>query len=109
MLRVFISLVCAAGCSGEPTVCGQDSASVTLAGCLLVEKGIDYTALRLNDPNCTGQIDELNHTVTFSFNSSDTCGTVITVGSVLSTSSQISSGTLLSFSCSSVVRDLSVG
>lgn len=69
-----------AGCPGEPTVCGQDSASVTLVGCLLAEKGINYTNLHLNDPNCTGLIEEENKTVTFSFNSSNTCGAVITVG-----------------------------
>lgn len=82
------------GCQGNPTVCGQDSVSVTLVGCLLAEKGIDYTMLHLNDPSCRGQIDEVEKTVTLSFNSSNFCGTVISVGSVLSTSSQISFSTL---------------
>ncbi|XP_041821677.1 uncharacterized protein LOC121626985 [Chelmon rostratus] len=62
---------------GHPTVCEENSASVTLVGCLLEEKGIDYTMLHLNDPTCTGQIDELDHMVTFSFNSSNTCGTEV--------------------------------
>ncbi|XP_041821676.1 uncharacterized protein LOC121626984 [Chelmon rostratus] len=62
---------------GDPTVCEENSASVTLVGCLLEEKGIDYTMLHLNDPTCTGQIDELDHMVTFSFNSSNTCGTEV--------------------------------
>lgn len=63
---------------GDPTVCMQDSASVTLVGCLLEDKGIDYSALHLNDPTCRGQVDELTNMVTFSFNSSNSCGTVVT-------------------------------
>ncbi|XP_041821683.1 uncharacterized protein LOC121626990 [Chelmon rostratus] len=61
----------------HPTVCEENSASVTLVGCLLEEKGIDYTMLHLNDPTCTGQRDELDHMVTFSFNGSNTCGTEV--------------------------------
>ncbi|XP_041820712.1 uncharacterized protein LOC121626327 [Chelmon rostratus] len=61
----------------HPTVCEENSASVTLVGCLLEEKGINYTSLHLNDPTCTGQRDELDHMVTFSFNSSNTCGTEV--------------------------------
>ncbi|CAI5660863.1 unnamed protein product [Oreochromis niloticus] len=63
---------------GDPTVCLQNSASVTLVGCLLEDKGIDYSALHLNDPTCRGQVDELTHMVTFSFNSSNSCGTEVT-------------------------------
>uniref|UniRef100_A0A3P9DT84 Alpha-tectorin n=1 Tax=Maylandia zebra TaxID=106582 RepID=A0A3P9DT84_9CICH len=63
---------------GDPTVCMQDSASVTLVGCLLEDKDINYSALHLNDPTCRGQVDELTHMVTFSFNSSNRCGTVVT-------------------------------
>ncbi|XP_070849840.1 alpha-tectorin-like [Chaetodon trifascialis] len=63
---------------GDPTVCEENSASLTLVGCLLEEKGIDYTTLHLNDQNCTGQMDEEDHMVTFSFNSSDPCGTEVT-------------------------------
>ncbi|XP_019215758.1 alpha-tectorin [Oreochromis niloticus] len=63
---------------GDPTVCMQNSASLTLVGCLLEDKGIDYSALHLNDPTCRGQVDELTHMVTFSFNSSNSCGTEVT-------------------------------
>ncbi|XP_070849847.1 alpha-tectorin-like [Chaetodon trifascialis] len=63
---------------GDPTVCEENSASLTLVGCLLEEKGIDYTILHLNDQNCTGQMDEEDHMVTFSFDSSDPCGTEVT-------------------------------
>nr|XP_046236031.1 uncharacterized protein LOC124054280 isoform X3 [Scatophagus argus]XP_046236032.1 uncharacterized protein LOC124054280 isoform X3 [Scatophagus argus] len=63
---------------GEPMVCDQTSASVTLVGCLLEEKGFDYTALHLNDETCRGETDELTHMVTFSFNSSNICGAVVT-------------------------------
>ncbi|XP_035531005.1 IgGFc-binding protein-like [Morone saxatilis] len=62
---------------GDPTVCSQNSASLTLVGCLLAEKGIDYSALHLKDQNCTGQMDKLTNMVTFSFNSSSTCGTEV--------------------------------
>uniref|UniRef100_A0A3Q4B933 ZP domain-containing protein n=1 Tax=Mola mola TaxID=94237 RepID=A0A3Q4B933_MOLML len=59
---------------GGPAICEHNSASVTLVGCLLEEKDIDYTKLHLNDESCTGQIDELDKTVTFGFNSSNACG-----------------------------------
>uniref|UniRef100_A0A668VSZ0 ZP domain-containing protein n=1 Tax=Oreochromis aureus TaxID=47969 RepID=A0A668VSZ0_OREAU len=63
---------------GDPTVCKENSASLTLVGCLLEDKDIDYSALHLNDPTCRGQVDELTHMVTFSFNSSNSCGTEVT-------------------------------
>nr|XP_046237390.1 alpha-tectorin-like isoform X2 [Scatophagus argus]XP_046237392.1 alpha-tectorin-like isoform X2 [Scatophagus argus] len=63
---------------GDPTVCDHNSASATLVGCLLEEKGFDYTALHLNDETCRGEMDELTHMVTFSFDSSNTCGAVVT-------------------------------
>ncbi|XP_037627310.1 alpha-tectorin-like [Sebastes umbrosus] len=62
---------------GDPTVCGQDSASVSLAGCLLAERGINHSALHLNDRTCGGQMDEETHMVTFGFNNSKPCGTVM--------------------------------
>ncbi|XP_037832802.1 uncharacterized protein LOC108251520 [Kryptolebias marmoratus] len=63
---------------GDPTVCRQNSASLTLIGCPLEDKGIDYSVLHLNNPTCRGQVDEENHMVTFSFNSSS-CGTEVTL------------------------------
>lgn len=65
-------------CSGEPTVCDKNSASVSLVGCLMEEKNIDYSVLHLNDKTCKGQRDDKTHMVTFSFDS-NTCGTVLTV------------------------------
>lgn len=62
---------------GEPIVCGDKSASLTLANCLLEDEGIDYSVLHLNDQDCKAKMDNLTHMVTFSFNSSNTCGTVI--------------------------------
>ncbi|XP_042283066.1 uncharacterized protein LOC121907522 [Thunnus maccoyii] len=62
---------------GEPTICNQNSASLKLVGCLLEEKSIDYSVLHLNDPNCRGQRDSKTHMVTFSFDSSNVCGTVV--------------------------------
>jgi len=68
------------GCLGEPVVCGKKSASLTMANCLLKNKGIDYSLLHLNDQTCTGEMDNVTHMVTFGFNSDNTCGTVIMVG-----------------------------
>ncbi|XP_041840344.1 uromodulin-like [Melanotaenia boesemani] len=62
---------------GDPTVCTQNSASVSLVGCLLEEKNIDYSLLHLNDESCKGEMDQQSHMVTFSFNNSNTCGAVI--------------------------------
>ncbi|XP_039461615.1 pancreatic secretory granule membrane major glycoprotein GP2-like [Oreochromis aureus] len=75
---IFASKYQANNSLGDPTVCMQNSASVTLVGCLLEDKDIDYSALHLNDPTCRGQVDELTHMVTFSFNSSNNCGTEVT-------------------------------
>ncbi|XP_039662099.1 zona pellucida sperm-binding protein 4-like [Perca fluviatilis] len=62
---------------GDPTVCMGSSATLTLAGCLLSAKNIDYTTLRLLDESCVGHMDSETHMVTFSFDSSNTCGTEI--------------------------------
>lgn len=77
-------------CPGEPAFCYQDSASVTLVGCLLEDKGINLTALHLNDETCKGEVDPVNHTVTFSFNATEDCGADIRVGSLPSTSWKVS-------------------
>ncbi|XP_054916874.1 uncharacterized protein LOC129379942 [Poeciliopsis prolifica] len=65
------------GTLGEPAVCKKNSGSISLVGCLLEEKGVDYSVLHLNDRSCRGAMDEKNHMVTFSFDSSNTCGTEI--------------------------------
>ncbi|XP_068585438.1 pancreatic secretory granule membrane major glycoprotein GP2-like [Cebidichthys violaceus] len=64
---------------GEPTVCTQNSATVTLAGCLLQDQGIDYSVLHLNDPNCKGHMDDQTHLVKFSFNRSNACGAEVSM------------------------------
>ncbi|KAK9529691.1 hypothetical protein VZT92_013769 [Zoarces viviparus] len=64
---------------GEPTVCTENSATISLAGCLLQDKGIDYSVLHLNDPNCKGHMDNQTHMLTFSFDSSNTCGTEVSM------------------------------
>ncbi|XP_005752632.1 alpha-tectorin-like [Pundamilia nyererei] len=79
---IFASKYQANNSLGDATVCMQDSASVTLVGCLLEDKDINYSALQLNDPTCRGQVDELTHMVTFSFNSSKRCGTVVTTNNI---------------------------
>ncbi|RVE60732.1 hypothetical protein OJAV_G00183960 [Oryzias javanicus] len=62
---------------GGPTVCQDNTASLSLVGCLLKENAIDYTHLHLNDKTCTGVMDPDSHMVSFSF-SSDGCGAVVT-------------------------------
>ncbi|XP_042266311.1 alpha-tectorin-like isoform X1 [Thunnus maccoyii] len=73
----FASKYRSMGVFGEPTVCRRNSASVSLAGCLLAEKGIDYSTLHLNDKTCRGQMDEKTHMVNFGFNSNKDCGTIV--------------------------------
>lgn len=79
---VIFLLLCAVGCTGNATVCTQNSATLSLAACLLWDKGIDYTSLHLNDPACEGDLDNDTNIVTFSFESS-TCGTEVMVGALL--------------------------
>ncbi|CAK6977770.1 alpha-tectorin-like isoform X2 [Scomber scombrus] len=63
---------------GDKTVCKKNSASVSLPSCLLAEKGIDYSILRLNDETCKGQMDQKTRMVMFDYNSQKACGAVIT-------------------------------
>ncbi|XP_072288560.1 zona pellucida sperm-binding protein 2-like [Eucyclogobius newberryi] len=63
---------------GEPTVCGDNSASVSLIGCLLHEKGVKYSELHLNDVSCRGHMDPRTHMVKFGFDSVNSCGTNVT-------------------------------
>ena len=65
----------------------QSSANVTLAECLLWDKGIDPSTLHLIDPACTGHVDDQTHMVTFSFEG-DACGTEVMVGALLQFSAQ---------------------
>ncbi|KAK2863431.1 hypothetical protein Q5P01_002964 [Channa striata] len=75
---LFASSYTSTNTLGCPTVCSQNSASLSLVGCLLEDKGIDYSTLHLNDQTCRGLMDEQTHMVTFSFNGSNTCGAVVT-------------------------------
>ncbi|XP_034020956.1 alpha-tectorin-like [Thalassophryne amazonica] len=63
---------------GRQTICKDNSASVSLATCLLEAAHIDYTILHLIDPNCRGHANNMTGMVTFSFDSTNTCGTVVT-------------------------------
>ncbi|KAF3843529.1 hypothetical protein F7725_002378 [Dissostichus mawsoni] len=74
---IFASKYKSANAYGEPTECTKKSASVTMANCLLEDKSIDYAFLHLNDEACKAEMDELTHMLTFKFNSSNTCGTVV--------------------------------
>ncbi|XP_061598353.1 pancreatic secretory granule membrane major glycoprotein GP2-like [Cololabis saira] len=73
---IFASAYRSSNNLGDPTVCIGDSASLTLVGCLLAEKGIDYSTLHLNNKTCTGVMDDESHMVTFSFDN-DNCGTLV--------------------------------
>ncbi|XP_068588228.1 alpha-tectorin-like [Cebidichthys violaceus] len=73
----FASKYRSKGALGDPTVCEQDSASVSLAACLLTERRINHTDLHLNDRTCGGQMDEETHMVTFGFKGDKPCGAVV--------------------------------
>ncbi|KAK7933053.1 hypothetical protein WMY93_003949 [Mugilogobius chulae] len=60
---------------GEPTTCDSSSASLSLAVCLLDQKGIHYDELQLNDATCKGQKDPDTHMLNFKFDSTNKCGT----------------------------------
>ncbi|XP_036072687.1 uromodulin [Oryzias melastigma] len=62
---------------GGPTVCKDNTASLSLVGCLLKENGIDYNHLHLNDQTCKGAMNPDNHMLEFTFQS-DSCGTEVT-------------------------------
>ncbi|XP_061566302.1 alpha-tectorin-like [Cololabis saira] len=74
----FASRYNESGALGNPMVCSENSASVSLAGCLLEGQGINSSHLHLNDPSCKGEMDEETHMLTFSFNRSNICGAMIT-------------------------------
>ncbi|XP_049920421.1 pancreatic secretory granule membrane major glycoprotein GP2-like [Epinephelus moara] len=63
---------------GDATVCGDNTASVSLAACLLAEKGIHHSDLHLNEQSCGGEFNEDSGMVTFTFKSSKSCGSLIT-------------------------------
>ncbi|XP_074481182.1 alpha-tectorin-like [Sebastes fasciatus] len=82
---------------GEPAVCMQNSATVTLARCLLLDKGIDYSVLHLKDPSCTGHMDDETHMISFGFNSSNNCGTEVMTNNsqiIYKNTIMVSNGTL---------------
>lgn len=60
-------------------MCRSNTATLTLANCLLEDKGIDFSTLHLNDRNCTGDMDPESHMVTFRFDEDDTCGAEVMV------------------------------
>nr|XP_019961041.1 PREDICTED: uncharacterized protein LOC109641134 [Paralichthys olivaceus] len=76
---IFASKYKSTSSFGEPTACEQKAAKLTMAKCLLEDKGIDFSVLHLNDVACKGEMDNETHMVTFSFDTDKTCGTVIMV------------------------------
>lgn len=67
-------------CSGDPTVCTENSATLVLAGCLLEAKGIDHNILHLEDQSCKGDWNDTTHMKTFYMDSTTTCGMDSEVG-----------------------------
>lgn len=68
-------------CSGEPAICTENSASVTLIGCLLEERDVDYISMHLQNETCMGEVDNKTHMVVFSFDlKNNTCGLNVIVG-----------------------------
>lgn len=81
MYFVFANVLLSAVCSGDAVVCNKTSRSVTLVGCLLGDKGISYSDLRLYDRTCRGVMDSVTHMVTIGFDTeTNPCGTMIKVG-----------------------------
>uniref|UniRef100_A0AAV2JZX2 ZP domain-containing protein n=1 Tax=Knipowitschia caucasica TaxID=637954 RepID=A0AAV2JZX2_KNICA len=60
-----------------PTRCRGLGATLTMATCLLEERGVDYNTLHMNDQSCVGRVDNVTHMVTFSFDEINTCGSVV--------------------------------
>ncbi|XP_062245614.1 uncharacterized protein LOC133955001 [Platichthys flesus] len=74
---MFASKYNSPGTFGEPMVCEQNAAKLTMAKCLLEDKGIDFSVLHLNDEACKGEMDNETHMVTFGFDRKKACGAVI--------------------------------
>ncbi|XP_060940565.1 alpha-tectorin-like [Limanda limanda] len=74
---MFASKYKPTGAFGEPSVCELNAGKVTMAKCLMEDKGIDFSVLHLNDEACKGELDNQTHMVRFSFDKNKTCGTVI--------------------------------
>ncbi|XP_015801547.3 uncharacterized protein [Nothobranchius furzeri] len=74
---VFASRYKESNSLGDRPVCKQKMGVIALVGCLLEEKGINYTSLHLKDPSCVGVLDKETHMVTFKFDENNICGTEI--------------------------------
>ncbi|XP_072314799.1 alpha-tectorin-like [Eucyclogobius newberryi] len=64
---------------GDNTMCASKSASVSLVGCLLEERGVDISSLHLNDPSCSGVHDPNTNRVTFTFSDTDNCAANVSI------------------------------
>ncbi|XP_023279986.1 alpha-tectorin-like [Seriola lalandi dorsalis] len=75
---IFASTYRSQNTLGDGVVCNKSSLSVTLVGCLLQDKGIHYSDLHLYDNTCRGQMDNVTHMVTLSFDTKiNPCGMMI--------------------------------
>uniref|UniRef100_A0AAV2JZY0 ZP domain-containing protein n=1 Tax=Knipowitschia caucasica TaxID=637954 RepID=A0AAV2JZY0_KNICA len=74
---IFASKYRATNTFGGPTRCRGLGATLTMATCLLEERGVDYNTLHMNDQSCVGRVDNVTHMVTFSFDEINTCGSVV--------------------------------
>ncbi|XP_068174469.1 alpha-tectorin-like [Antennarius striatus] len=61
-----------------PVTCEENTACLTVIGCLVEEAGFDYTNLHLNNESCVGDADEETGMVKFTFNTTNTCGAIVT-------------------------------
>ncbi|XP_054473762.1 alpha-tectorin-like [Anoplopoma fimbria] len=75
---IFASPYISEDALGDDMVCIGTSRLVTLVGCLLEEKGISYTDVHLYDKSCVGEMDNVTHMVTLSFDTkTNPCGAMI--------------------------------
>ncbi|XP_061571875.1 uncharacterized protein LOC133425185 [Cololabis saira] len=77
LCRAIFAANVSADTLGSQTVCTEGSASISLVGCLLQDKDIDYAELHLMDKRCRGRMDDQTHIVTFDFDLDDPCGAEI--------------------------------
>ncbi|XP_074506805.1 uncharacterized protein LOC141776867 [Sebastes fasciatus] len=99
---------------GDAVFCNGTTQSVALVGCLLGDKGINYSDLHLYDKNCRGEMDNATHMVTLGLDTkTETCGTIIRMnnGTVINKNGVILETTgeeLMDFKCPFVLPDINI-
>ncbi|XP_044204526.1 uromodulin-like [Thunnus albacares] len=111
---VFASTYRSQNTLGE-AVCNETSRSINLVGCLLGDKGIQYSDLHLYDKTCRAEIDNVTHMVTIGFDSkTNPCGTMVRLdenGNIVNKNGIIVETTkqeLMDFTCPFVIPEIKI-